>query len=153
MSDLISRQDAIDAECEVCQIAPKKERGHNCTYYVHGCKEIECLRALPSAQPVGASMHDSSTDYAHGFADGYKNGLKDAQPEPQWIPVSKKSHPDTPERVQVQLDNGWIITAYYEENEWLSVPYCDEPIEDKWIEAWMPLPEPYRAERRTDDLQ
>ena len=50
-SDLISRQEAIDAECEVCQIAPKKERGHNCTYYVHGCKEIECLRALPSAQP------------------------------------------------------------------------------------------------------
>ena len=51
MKDLISRQAAIDAECEVCQIAPKKERRHNCTYYVHGCKEIECLRALPSAQP------------------------------------------------------------------------------------------------------
>lgn len=50
MSDLISRQAAIEAECEVCQIAPKKERGHNCTYYVHGCKEIECLRALPSAE-------------------------------------------------------------------------------------------------------
>ena len=49
--DCISREQAIDAECEVCQIAPKKERGHNCTYYVHGCKEIECLRALPSAQP------------------------------------------------------------------------------------------------------
>ena len=51
MNDLIDRQAAIDAECEVCQIAQKKERGHNCTYYVHGCKEIECLRALPSAQP------------------------------------------------------------------------------------------------------
>lgn len=49
--DTISRQEAIDAECEVCQIAPKKERGHNCTYYVHGCKEIECLRELPSAHP------------------------------------------------------------------------------------------------------
>lgn len=51
MSDLISRQAAIDAECEVCRIAPRKERGHNCTYYFYGCKEIECLRALPSAQP------------------------------------------------------------------------------------------------------
>ena len=51
MRDLISRREAIDAECEVCQIAPKKERGHNCIYYVHGCKEIECLRVLPSAQP------------------------------------------------------------------------------------------------------
>ena len=64
----------------------------------------------------------------------------------EWISVNKKSHPDTPERVQVQLDNGWIITAYYEENEWLSVPYCDEPIEDRWIEAWKPLPELYREE-------
>ena len=51
IDDIINRQAAIDAECEVCQIAQKKERGHNCTYYVHGCKEIECLRALPSAQP------------------------------------------------------------------------------------------------------
>ena len=50
IDDIINRQAAIDAECEVCQIAQKKERGHNCTYYVHGCKEIECLRALPSAQ-------------------------------------------------------------------------------------------------------
>ena len=64
----------------------------------------------------------------------------------EWIPVDKKSHPDTPIRVQVQLDNGWIITAYYQENEWLSVPDCGEPIEDRWIEAWRPLPEPYKAE-------
>ena len=64
----------------------------------------------------------------------------------EWIPVDKKSHPDTPIRVQVQLDNGWIITAYYDENEWFSVPDCGEPIEDRWIEAWRPLPEPYREE-------
>lgn len=64
----------------------------------------------------------------------------------EWIPVDKKSHPDTPIRVQVQLDNGWIITAYYEENEWLSVPDFGEPIEDRWIEAWRPLPESYRED-------
>ena len=64
----------------------------------------------------------------------------------EWIPVDEKSHPDTPERVQVQLDNGWIITAYYEESEWLSVPDCGKPIEDRWIEAWKPLPEPYKEE-------
>lgn len=62
MSDLISRQAAIDAECEVCQIAPKKERGHNCTYYVHGCKEIECLRALPSAEPEQVRTQMYSAD-------------------------------------------------------------------------------------------
>ena len=35
----------------------------------------------PSAQPTGAPLHDSGTDYAHGFADGYKQGLKDAESE------------------------------------------------------------------------
>ena len=69
----------------------------------------------------------------------------------EWVPVNKKSHPDTPIRVQVQLGNGWIITAYYEENEWLSVPDCGEPIEDRWIEAWRPLPEPYMEEDTNED--
>ena len=87
------------------------------------------------------------------YQDGYTTEAREALDmaikaleAQEWIPVDKKSHPDTPERVQVQLDNGWIITAYYEENEWLSVPYCDEPIEDRWIEAWKPLPELYREE-------
>lgn len=89
----------------------------------------------------------------YSFQDGYIDEAREALDmaikalEAQgWIPVSKKSHPDTPEMVQVQLNNGWIITAYYEENEWLSVPDCDEPIQDRWIEAWRPLPEPYKAE-------
>lgn len=66
----------------------------------------------------------------------------------EWISVDKKSHPDTPERVQVQLGNGWIITAYYEEqeNEWFSVPDCGEPLRDRWIEAWRPLLESYKED-------
>ena len=89
----------------------------------------------------------------YSFQDGYTDEAREALDmaikalEVQgWIPVDKKSHPDTPISVQVQLGNGWIITAYYEENEWLSVPDCDEPIQDRWIEAWRPLPEPYKAE-------
>ena len=33
------------------------------------------------AQPTGTPLHDSGSDYAHGFADGYKQGLKDAESE------------------------------------------------------------------------
>ena len=76
--------------------------------------------------------------------------LPPAQPENDWIPVTKKAHPDLPIRVQAQMDNGWIITAYYQEGEWFSVPDCGEPLKDEYIEAWRELPEPY-AERRTDD--
>ena len=89
----------------------------------------------------------------YSFQDGYTDEAREALDmaikaleAQEWIPVDKKSHPDTPIRVQVQLDNGWIITAYYEENEWLSVPDFGEPIEDRWIEAWRPLPEEYRED-------
>lgn len=76
-----------------------------------------------------------------------------AQPEPQWIPVTKKAHPDLPIRVQVQMNNGWIITAYWDETDWFSVPDWDEigcPIEeDEYhkIIAWRELPEPYKERR------
>ena len=74
--------------------------------------------------------------------------LPPAQPNNDWVPVTKKAHPDLPIRVQVQMDNGWIITAYYQDGEWLSVPDFGEPIQDKWIEAWRELPELYEERRK-----
>jgi hypothetical protein len=84
-------------------------------------------------------------DYPMEYATAIDEAISALQAQ-EWIPIDKKSHPDTPIRVQVQLDNGWIITAYYDENEWFSVPGCGEPIEDRWIEAWKPLPESYKEE-------
>lgn len=77
------------------------------------------------------------------------NVLPSEHPEPQWIPVTKKAHPDLPIRVQVQMDNGWIITAYYQEGEWLSVPDCGEPLQ---VEAWRELPEPYDSDLKISPL-
>lgn len=85
----------------------------------------------------------------HTEADA-ETRLMSLEPENDWIPVTKKAHPDLPIRVQVQMDNGWIITAYYQEGEWLSAPDCGEPLKDEWVEAWRELPEPY-AERREED--
>lgn len=65
--------------------------------------------------------------------------------EPQWIPCSDHT-PYTPMRVQVQLDNGWIITAYRQEDEWLSVPDCGDVLRDEWVIAWRYLPEPWRGD-------
>lgn len=55
--------------------------------------------------------------------------------------MKKKKVPETPIRVQVQLDNGWIITAYYDEGKWYAVPDWDGPLEG--VLAWRALPEPY----------
>ena len=58
--------------------------------------------------------------------------------------------PDTSRRVQVQINNGWIVTAYYEAGDWFSVPAwtdeADVPIEDKYdpfhrVVAWRELPD------------
>lgn len=113
--DCVRRQDAIDAMANTLWHYPN-----------------ECYRNL------------NEYEFAKSLAELGLKSVPSAQPENDWIPCTKKAHPDTPFRVQVQLDNGWIITAYYQDGEWLSVPDCDEPLLDKWIEAWRELPEPYQ---------
>ena len=81
--------------------------------------------------------------------------LPSAQPEPKWIPVSERL-PETEEFVLASLtgkyrnitfehaceiadyaDGGWCVYAYPH----MSAEKCEE-----LIEAWMPLPEPYKTE-------
>ena len=114
--------------------------GHG--YY--GCYEfkIKCKNCGCTVdQPQNDSIYRSEEE-ARG------NAIKawNRRAEQRWIPVSEKAHPDLPIRVQVQMDNGWIITAYYQDDEWLSVPDCEDAIHDEGIEAWRELPEPWRGE-------
>ena len=115
MSDLVSRQEAIDALCSDCQ-----GRCIPCESYP--CSEVEAINALPSAQP-----------------------------EPQWIPVSEWL-PEPRVDVWVNSDIGQI-QGYYEEH--IGIWYASFGQGRDYLElivtAWMPLPEPYRAERRTDE--
>lgn len=155
-TDTISRQAAIDAvKKNTFRLTFAEEQ--NCEGHVAWSAETVYsdvmegeLLELPSAHPL--VLHCTDCEDWHtkqGFWGISVSDLPSAQPEPQWIPVTKKAHPDLPIRVQVQLDNGWIITAYYQEGEWLSVPDVGEPLKDEWIEAWRELPEPYE-ERRED---
>ena len=75
------------------------------------------------------------------------NELPSAQPEPQWIPVSEKL-PGENEFVLVTF--GWFGRKT---DPGVNI---DEIRDGDWmisevVTAWMPLPEPYRAERRTDE--
>lgn len=72
--------------------------------------------------------------------------LPSAQPEPQWIPVSERL-PGENEFVLVTF--GWFGRKT---DPGVNI---DEIRDGDWmisevVTAWMPLPEPYRAERRTD---
>ena len=45
--DAISREDAIKAQCEACDICGNA-RYTKCQYFMQGCNEVKCLRDLPS---------------------------------------------------------------------------------------------------------
>ena len=127
VGDMISRQEVIDVLDTGCELL---------------------RRVLDDTDVVGVER--AKYEWGLSLIESYiadMKALPSAQPEKDWIPVTKKAHPDLPIRVQVQMDNGWIITAYYQEGEWLSVPDCGEPLQDPWVEAWRELPEPYKERR------
>ena len=76
--------------------------------------------------------------------------LPSAQPEQRWIPCSERL-PEKDGRYQVTrydyvANTEFIDILWYEENLW----WNRHSTGDYAVIAWMPLPEPYRAERRTD---
>ena len=80
----------------------------------------------------------------------YIEQLPSAQPEPQWIPVSERVPDDLGDYLVSIKRIGWNMEEYVEND----IAYWDD-LEGfhkaDEVLAWMPLPEPYRAERRTDD--
>ena len=75
------------------------------------------------------------------------------QPEPQWIPVSERL-PETEEFVLASLTGKYRNIAFehsceiadYADGEWCVCAYPHMPVEKcaELIEAWMPLPTPYK---------
>ena len=116
--DLISRQAAI-AEFNCCELTPDGGIDAN--------DAIDILERLPSAQP-----------------------------EQRWIPVSERL-PETEEFVLASLTGKYHNTTFehareiadYADGEWCVYAYPHMSAEkcEELIEAWMPLPEPYREER------
>ena len=173
--DLILRKAAIDAICNACSMV---EDYHKCDGYPETstwCDELVALRALPSAQPEPlvkesrtlvkdlvkdtisrqAAIDAAENAFVRGLlASPDIRKLPTAQPEPQWIPVSERlpesKHEDLeyPTVIVCCGDGAVTLACYYESTkEWGTGEYYDRIINPV---AWMPLPEPYRAERRTD---
>ena len=87
--------------------------------------------------------------------------LPSVQPEPQWIPCSEMEPKKSGHYLCTHSGTGIVSPDYYTTQEQAEELFADP--EDEYLDleeyigwtsknviAWMPLPEPYRAERRTD---
>lgn len=63
-----------------------------------------------------------------------------------WIPNTKETVPKDPLRKQIQLKNGWIITGWFDGEDWFPVPEVGAGLLFDNVEAWCELPEPYQPE-------
>lgn len=162
MEDLISRQAAIDAILAVTGNSSVRELYEH--VQEHGLSDmwsggvnaaIDIIIAVPSAQPDMSEYSDKlwQAAYERGKAEAqaqleeaYISGETEAEArfhaQQSWIPCSERLPEERQEILATTTDNAWgdvvIIRTYYKEMH-------------KSVIAWMPLPKPYRAERRTDD--
>ena len=76
--------------------------------------------------------------------------LPPAQPEPQWIPCSERL-PDVAQRVLLSGHGTVMVGMLHSSGKYSLEPTGISYVYQKDdIDAWMPLPEPYKAERRTE---
>lgn len=132
MSDLIERQTAIDAVEHITSSMSVCVNTDEC----HGMKRMQRQAVIELAN------------------------LPSAQPEPQWIPVEERL-PKQNEMVLIMIIRKderynkipFISIGYISWNNtvWWCAHDGDCKSANVEVLAWMPLPEPYRAERRTDE--
>lgn len=128
MNDLISRQDALKGFAE----------------YSDGWCYIN---ALPSVQPTErciATITLTDEQVKEGFEEAKRKILAE-QPKQRWIPCSERL-PKEDEEVLVYLYGNMPFIAWTDSGRWCTEDYLvdedDEPI------AWMPLPHPYKGDKK-----
>ena len=136
-TDTISRQDAVSRFSDLLMIELRGERLPTWEEVYNAIKE------LPSAQQTTCKYWDTESDFCALYRPS-------AQPEQRWIPVTERLPDLWDERYLVSLAWGGVGTMEYKSTGFHNYgSFSPVPIET--VTAWMPLPEPYKAERRTDE--
>ena len=91
-----------------------------------------------------------SNTYEQGWNDALRSVYRNAQSVDGWIPVSVRL-PEYEEEVLCQLEDGMAVL--YREDNWGQDIWVDGGFGTGEYEvvAWMPLPEPYKAEKEVSE--
>lgn len=173
-NDSINRQAAIDAMTNTLWHYPNEcYRNLNEYEFAKGLAEIG-LKSVPSAQPenqvhlcdscrhVYPECPSGKDDVIFGNGKGNDNICAcnkyepSTQPEPRWIPCSER----LPEDSQFVLMTIRRMDEHYNHEPFISVGYIswnqsawwcahdgDCKLNDVRVDAWMPLPEPWKERR------
>ena len=105
---------------------------------------------------IDAVLKESNADGAYGYMDAKSivdllNDLPSAQPEQRWMPVDLQNNSPEENKVVllgVRFRDGfkYFVTSRQDYNYWIGLGR-----EIKGELRWKPLPEPWRAEGRTDE--
>lgn len=150
-TDLIDRQEAIDALHTWFRDGFDEDKWWNSTHVLAAieglhpvqqehkwetCFECPLSHGCPK---IKGCTNEQAIEYASQIPNDCPLS---AQPEPQWIPVEKEL-PEPRIDVWVNSDLGQMV-GYYEEmvNLWYGRDYLE-----LIVNAWMPLPEPYKPNK------
>lgn len=108
--------------------------------------KIKILKELLKEYELLAKYNNNGTDYDRYCA--LDMAIKELEQKPRWIPVSEKL-PKKFEEVILSTDKGEVFTADYLGKMDDGTNCFDDNDGMMWVGdviAWMPLPEPYKAE-------
>ena len=169
MSDLISRQAAIDAlDFEIVHMTAYcdgKNEGNPLAQYNKGLEDgKKAIEALPSAQPekVYTAAVTLTDEQVKEAVEEAKNAvLSVIKPEPHWTPCSEELPKEnghylvtfhqtaTEEDLGFDMDDTDVRKMRYDtKHGWRTPRHIPSWINDAVVStvlAWMPLPEPYKA--------
>lgn len=162
MSELITRENAKQAICEVCYMFKYIGGSYTeCRYYP--CEDIKVLEAIPSAEAVQGDGKmipiELKKRYPHSrdedITDAFMRGYQSAKSGYEWIPCSERL-PEAEDMYQPPEQRYLCQLEAYGERKFCVLsrlkgaisPFWDwygVAVHDSEVTAWMPLPKPYKG--------